>query len=176
MSDEKHDEMGYPSSYTPLFYQDEMGGGGGEAALFPFFTGNLNQPSAAAAAAVVAAPSCNFSTSGYDPSSSSYMSFTDCLQATSADDYNTLSGAFDLSTCDDHKYNNNNNTSCCSSLLFKAKPKAGNAGAGEASQTAISSVSSSSSEAGVEEESSKSNTTDLQTKGCENEDEKSKKT
>lgn len=172
MSDEKDDGMGYPS-YNPLFYQDEMGSGG-EGALFPFFTGNLNQPPAAAALA----PSCNFSTSGYDPTSSSYMSFTECLQATSADDYNTLSGAFDLSTCDDHDgisqhHDYKYNTSCCSSLLFKAKSKSG---AGETSQTAISSVSSSSSEAGVEEESSKSNTTDLQTKGCENEDEKSKKT
>lgn len=149
MSDEKND--GYP--YNP-FYHDHLGSGEG---AFPFFTANPsiynNQPSPATAT--------NFS--GYDPS---YMSFTDCLQATA--DYNTLSGAFDMS-CDGVSGAVDQNT-CC---LKEAGAAAGTS-TGETSQTAISSVSSSSSEAGVEEESSKNNT-DLQTKGFENEEDKSKK-
>ncbi|KAL3508963.1 hypothetical protein ACH5RR_028364 [Cinchona calisaya] len=144
--DQKNDDL-YP--FNSYFY-DYMGSGGNSTSTFPYYDNNplmYNQPS----------PAQNLqgpSSSSYG-NPSSYLSFTDCLQGT-AEDYKSLSGAFDMS---------------CNSL---AESAAGATTSAENPKTPNSSVSCSSNETGVEEESSKRNT-DLQAKGNEEGNDKSKK-
>lgn len=160
MSDDQKDDA-YPYN---SFYHDYMGAGESSSA-FPFFGSNYNQPSLAQ----------NLAGSSYDPS---YMSFTDCLQGTAAD-YNTLSGTFDIScnllsqsVCP--AVDNSSSSKNTASLGDQAA--AGTAAtSAENPRTPNSSVSISSNETGVDEESSKSNTDNLQTKGSEEMDDKSKK-
>lgn len=169
MSDDKKNDAYHYN--TNSFFHDYMGTGGGSI-TFPFFGNNplmYHQPSPAQNLLVGSS-----SSSSYDPS---YMSFTDCLQGTAAD-YNNLSSAFDISC-------NSLSESVCpvdnSSSNKHSTTSLGEAAAGtrttsaENPRTPISSLSSSSNETGVEEESSKSNNIDLQAKGSEDGDDKSKK-
>lgn len=159
MSDHDQNNDAY-NPYNNTFYHDYMGSTGGSS-TFPLFGGNSTNPM------------MYHQSSAYDHHPS-YMSFTDCLQGT-ASDYNTLSGAFDMSC-------NSLSESACqvdnSSSEIQNTCTRG-AAAGTTTTTSAenpnSSVSCSSNEArGEEEESSKSNT-ETRTKGSEDGDDKSKK-
>lgn len=120
-------------------------------------------------------PSSNQNPSaGYGPSYNSTL--TECLQGSLAD-YHALSSAFDLS-CNPLSeavgfVPNNFSEKFRSSMTDKAVAAMEGTGR-ETPRTPISSVSSASSEAGVEEDSSKSNN-DLPSRLCESGEQKSKK-
>ncbi|KAL3502920.1 hypothetical protein ACH5RR_037369 [Cinchona calisaya] len=165
--DQQNDAYDYTSN---TFYHDYMGNGGNSA--FPFFgiknPSIYNRPSPAQNLA-----GSSSTTSSYDPS---YLSFTDCLQGSAAD-YNFLSGTFDMS-CDSFPVCPVDNSSSDKNIIATSLGDAaagGTTNSAENPRTPNSSVSFSSNETGIEEESSKSNTADLRTKGSEDGDDKSKK-
>lgn len=160
MSDRDQNSEAY-NPYNSTFYQDYMGSTGGSS-TFPFFGSSSTNPM------------MYHQSAAYDHHPP-YMSFTDCLQGT-ASDYNTLSGAFDMSC-------NSLSESACqvdnsSSEIQNTCTRGAAAGTTTTTTSAEnpnSSLSCSSNEArGEEEESSKSNT-EMRTKGSEDGDDKSKK-
>lgn len=161
MSDNHENDIDGYSSYNPFYYETST-------TAFPFFGGDYTQQQG--------------SSSSYDlsNSSSSFMSFTECLQG-SASDYNTLSGAFDHIS--EAIINDTDNFKDIHHQPPPDPPPTAAAANENSTRTAISCVSSSSSEAAgggggvelLEDQSSKSNSTTT-TKGCENDqDDKSKK-